>query len=124
MRYLLVFLCVVLTSSCRDSAVHRTTTLDRPTIITRDREARLQPVIRYLDTFVKEHKRLPTEVEFRSATASLNEILILRDRTHKYTASKGAKTETDYMIGIWRADWFHYYKSWDRSFLNGSHEPF
>ena len=54
----------------------------------------------------------------------MDNMLILHDRTNKYAASKGAKSETDYMVGIWRADWFHYYKSWDQSFLNGSDERF
>lgn len=66
--------------------------------------------------------RLPTEGEFRAGTAAMDQMLILRDRTNKYAASKGAKTETDYMVGIWRTDWYHYYKSWDKSFLNASDE--
>ncbi len=90
--------------------------------ISRDREAKLQPVIRYMDTFIHEHHRLPTQDEFRADTAKMDSMLILRDRTDKYAASKGAKSELDYMVGIWRADWNHYYKSWDKSFLNGSDE--
>ena len=49
--------------------------------------------------------------------------LVLRDRTSKYATSKGAKTETDYMVGTWSGESFYYYKSWDRSFLPGSDEP-
>src|SRR5204862_312786 len=76
--------------------------------IGRDREARLQPVIQYMDAFVKEHHRLPTQDEFQVGTKVMDRMLILRDRTDKYAASKGAKSETDYMVGCWRADWFHY----------------
>jgi hypothetical protein len=77
-----------------------------------------------MDSFLQEHNRLPTKKEFRAGTRSIDGMLVLRDRTDKYAASKGAKSETDYMVGIWRADWYHYYKSWDRSFLNGSDERF
>ena len=108
MRYLLL-VCLLCLSSCGDR-------------ISRDREARLQPVIRYMDTFIKEHHRLPTEDEFRVGTKGMDTMLILRDHTDKYAASNGAKSETDYMVGCWRVDWHHYYKSWDKSFLNGSDE--
>lgn len=92
--------------------------------ISKDAEARLEPVIVYMDAFLKKHHRLPTKEEFESGTAKLHGMLILRDRSSPYAASKGAKAETDYMIGTWRADWYHYYKSWDRSFLNGYDERF
>ncbi len=92
--------------------------------ITRDREARLRPVIEYIDAYINKHRELPSEKEFRSATMGMEVSLVLRDRNHKYAASNGAKTDKDYMVGIWRADWYHYYKSWDRSFLNGSDEKF
>src|SRR5438105_2838279 len=90
--------------------------------ISRDREARLQPVIRYTDAFIKEHHRLPTQDEFRADTAKMDSMLILKDRTDKYAARQGAKAELDYMVGTWRADWYHYYKSWDKKFLNGADE--
>jgi hypothetical protein len=99
-----------------------TSAVSGPDRISQDREAKLKPVIAYVDGFIKDHSRLPTAEEFRAATASMAHILILRDRTDPYAASTGAKTDLDYMVGIWRADWFHYYKSWDRSFLNGSDE--
>jgi hypothetical protein len=120
MRYLLLF-CLLFVSSCGDGA---RTTVPNPDRISVDREARLQPVIRYVEGFIKDHQRLPTQDEFRAGTASMDPMLVLRDRTHTYAASHGAKTENDYMVGIWRVDWYHYYKSWDRSFLNGSDEEF
>jgi hypothetical protein len=93
--------------------------------ITKDREARLKPVIEYVTAFVKEKGRLPSSEEFRAAADKMESIpLVLYDRSFPYAASKGARTETDFMIGIWRADWFHYYKSWDHQFLNGSDEKF
>jgi hypothetical protein len=90
--------------------------------ISEDREARLQPVIKYVDGFIKEHHRLPTKDEFETNTAKIDPMLTFKDRSDKYAAKKGAKTELDYMVGIWRADWYHYYKSWDKTFLNGSDE--
>jgi hypothetical protein len=108
----LVLLCLLFLGSCDNRR------------ISRDREARLQPVISFMDNFLQEHHRLPTQNEFSTGTRSLGNMLVLRDRTNKYAASKGAKSETDYMVGIWRADWYHYYKSWDRSFLDGSDEVF
>lgn len=51
-------------------------------------------------------------------------MLVLLDRSNKYAASKGAKEVNDFMVGIWRADWYHYYKSWDKQFLNGYDEDF
>ena len=108
MRYLL-FLCLFCLCACGDR-------------ISRDREARLQPVIGYMDSFIKQHHRLPRQDEFRAGTAAMDSMLIFKDRTDKYAASKGAKSDLDYMVGTWRADWYHYYKSWDKSFLNGSDE--
>jgi hypothetical protein len=110
MRYLLL-LGLVCLCSC-----------DAGDTIGREREARLQPVIRYMDTFIKEYHRLPTQDEFQAGTKGMDRILVLKDHTDKYAAGKGAKSEMDYMVGCWRADWFHYYKSWDKSFLNGSDE--
>lgn len=99
--------------------------LNRDDQIAKNREARLQPVILYLDAFLKDHNQtLPTQDEFRAGTAAMNELLILRNRTHAYARMKGAKTTTDYMVGIGRENWYHYYKSWDRSFLNGCDERF
>lgn len=120
MRYLLL-LCLLFVNSCRDNS---RSTISNPDRISANREVRLQPVIRYMDDFIRDHHRLPTQDEFRAGTASMDTMLVLHDRSHAYTASHGAKTETDYMVGIWRADWYHYYKSWDGSFLNGSDEKF
>jgi hypothetical protein len=117
MRYLPLLVLLFLTS-----CDNRTSAVSGPDRISQDREAKLKPVIAYVDGFIKDHNRVPTAEEFRAATASMDQILILRNRTDPYAASKGARTDLDYMVGIWRADWFHYYKSWDRSFLNGSDE--
>jgi len=75
-----------------------------------------------MDAFIKQHHRLPTQAEFRTGTATIDQVAVLRDHNDKYAASKGAKTDTDYMIGVWRVDWYHYYKSWDKSFINASDE--
>ena len=105
----LALLCCLLLCSCNDR-------------ISQDREARLGPVIAYMDAFISAHHRLPTQDEFQASTASMDPMLVLRDHTDAYAASHGCKAATDYMVGIWRADWYHYYKSWDHSFLNGSDE--
>ena len=91
--------------------------------ISQDREKRLRPVTAYMDTFIRVHHQLPTQNEFQADTATLNPMLVLRDHTDAYAARQGCKADTDYMVGIWRADWYHYYKSWDHSFLKGSDEP-
>jgi hypothetical protein len=118
MRYLFL-VCLLFLSSCGKNP---SSPISNPDRISTDREAKLQPVIRYMDAFIKEHQRLPTQDEFRVDTEKMAWMLVLKDRTDKYAASKGAKSETDYMVGCWRADWYHYYKSWDKSFLNGSDE--
>jgi hypothetical protein len=79
MRYLLLF-CLLFVSSCGDGA---RTTVPNPDRISVDREARLQPVIRYVDGFIKDHQRLPTQDEFRAGTASMDPMLVLRDRTRQ-----------------------------------------
>ncbi|MDB5339051.1 MAG: hypothetical protein JWN70_4670 [Planctomycetaceae bacterium] len=84
-------------------------------------EAQLQPAIRYVEAYLKEHRGLPTESDFIQANEG-NAFFILRRHTDKYAASKGAKSPNDYMIGVWRGEWFHYYKSWDHRFLNATDE--
>jgi len=124
LRVLGVFQClfiagIVLVTSCDNNSSSPTSTRDRISV---DREARLQPAIRYVEAFTKDHQRLPTQNEFRSGTKGMGNEFVLKDHTDKYAASKGAKADTDYMVGVWRADWYHYYKSWDKSFLSGSDE--
>lgn len=90
----------------------------------RKHERRLQPAIAYVDGFLAEHGRLPNSDEFRAWSDQHGGMYTLRDHTHRYAASKGAKEPTDYMAGTWRADWYHYYKSWDRGYVNGGDEDF
>jgi hypothetical protein len=85
-------------------------------------ETELRPVIQYVDTFIKDHKRLPTQDEFRTNELSHSPMFVLRERTNRYAASKGARADTDYMVGDWGGDWFYYYKSWDKTFIDGSDE--
>jgi hypothetical protein len=85
-------------------------------------EASLRPIILYVDGFIQKHHRLPTQEEFHATADKLAWMVEFRDRTYRYAASHGAKNELDYMIGIWRADWFHYYKSWDQKFINAADE--
>ena len=54
--------------------------------------------------------------------AGQNAGFVLLDRSNEYANRKGARAETDYMVGDWGSDWFYYYKSWDRSFIDGSDE--
>lgn len=85
-------------------------------------ETELQPIIARVDTFINERHRLPDYQEFQGMSGDGN--FTLRNRMHKYARSKGATHECDYMVGVWRGEWLHYYKSWDHSFLNGSDEPY
>jgi len=90
--------------------------------ISADSERKLQPVIQFVDSFVKKNGRLPTDSEFHQAADHMAWMVVLRDKHNPYAASKGATNDLDYMAGIWRADWYHYYKSWDKKFLNASDE--
>lgn len=90
--------------------------------ISRDREAKLKPIIQNMDDFIKFNGRLPTSVEFQNSINKMADMAVLRTKDHPYAARKGAKADLDYIVGIWRADWFHYYKSWDHKFLNASDE--
>jgi hypothetical protein len=87
--------------------------------ISAEREAKLKPVIEYVESYLKEHQRLPAENDLYT---KFGPGIVIRDRSYKYAVKNGAKTDTDYMVGAWRADWYHYYKSWDKTFLNGSDE--
>jgi hypothetical protein len=90
--------------------------------ISRESERKLQPVIRFVDGFIKDNGRLPSHEEFHRAADPMAWMVVLRTKDHPYAARKGAKTELDYMAGIWRADWYHYYKSWDHKFINAADE--
>src|SRR4051794_5646332 len=91
----------------------------------REREAELRPVIQYVDAFIGTSHRLPTDQEFQEAARKHGwngTALVIRDKAYPYAASHGAKSNLDYMAGAWRADWYHYYKSWDKQFINASDE--
>jgi hypothetical protein len=90
----------------------------------RKHERRLQPAIAFVEGFLAEHGRLPNAREFDAWSDRHGGMFTLRDHTHRYAASKGAKDPNDYMVGTWRADWYHYYKSWDKTYLNGGDEDF
>ena len=75
-----------------------------------------------MDTFIGDHHRLPTQEEFYAADHFAKARFVLLDCSSLYAARKGARAETDYMVGGWGSDWFYYYKSWDHSFLEGSDE--
>jgi len=90
--------------------------------ISADRERKLQPVIQFVDSFIKKNGRLPTDSEFHQAADQMAWMVVLRDKHYPYAASKGATNDLDYMAGIWRTDWYHHYKSWDKKFLNASDE--
>lgn len=85
-------------------------------------ESKLQPVIQYMEDFIKQNGRLPTDTEFHKDADKLAWMVVLRDRSNSYASLHGAKSELDYMVGIWSSEWFYYYKSWDRGFLNASDE--
>ena len=90
--------------------------------ISRDREAKMKPVIKYVEEFIKNNGRLPTYEEFHNTADKMAWMVVLRTKDHPYAARKGAKKDLDYMVGMWRADWYHYYKSWDHKFLNATDE--
>lgn len=84
-------------------------------------EAQLQPVIQYVETFIKEHGRLPTQREFHTKAEEEKWWMVeLHQGESGFAQAEGAKKETDYIAGIWRGEWSLYYKSWDRSFFEGS----
>lgn len=89
----------------------------------RKHEKRLKPAITFVEGTLKSQRRLPTQDEFRKwKETQPRGMYTLRDRTDEYAASKGATNVNDYMVGTWRADWYHYYKSWDGKYLNASDE--
>ena len=88
-------------------------------------EAKLRPIIAYVDAFVGEHHRLPAQAEFHPGDEQTRLAgFVLLDRSNAYAASKGARAENDYMVGVWNGDFFYYYKSWDHSFIPGADEDF
>lgn len=89
----------------------------------RKHERRLQPAIAFVEETLTEKGRLPTHEEFFQWNEQNRGMFTLRDCSSRYAKSKGAKGINDYMVGVWRADWYHYYKSWDKSYLNASDEP-
>jgi hypothetical protein len=90
--------------------------------ISRDSEHKLRPIIQYVEDFRKDTGRLPTDEEFHRTADSMAWMVVLRTKEDSYAARNGAKTSLDYMVGIWRADWYHYYKSWDHEFMSAADE--
>ena len=46
----------------------------------------------------------------------------LLDMTDPYAQSKGAIHTNDYLLGTWKGDWYHFYKSWDKKYYDGYDE--
>ena len=85
--------------------------------------SRLAPGIAYIDQYIDQHDKLPTQREFQTwAEKSGAHMLIIWDRNHEYAAKHGAKTETDYMLGTWMSEWYFYYKSWDGNYVYAQDE--
>jgi len=88
-----------------------------------ERERRLKPAIAFVEKTIETKGRLPNRNEFtRWEESQSGWIYTLWDRTDEYAARKGATNANDYMVGVWRADWFHYYRSWDGRYLDASDE--
>lgn len=85
-------------------------------------EKELEPVIGFVDHFIKGNGRLPSDEEFHQTADKLAWMVVLRDKSHGYAAGKGARGEMDYMVGIWTGEWYYYFQSWDRQFINASDE--
>jgi hypothetical protein len=90
--------------------------------ISSEHETALKPVIKFVDEFIAKNHRLPTDHEFHETADKMAWMVVLRDNSYPYAASHGATSKLDYMVGSWRADWYHYYKSWDKQFINASDE--
>ncbi len=69
----------------------------------RKHERRLQPAIAFVERTLAELGRLPTQDEFYEWRKQVPGMYVLRDRSSRYAASKGAKEVNDYMVGVWRA---------------------
>ena len=86
---------------------------------------RLAPAKAFVERFLRDRGRIPTQDEFRqwgNTKGGEHGMFTLRDHTDPYAAKQGAKGTNDYMVGTWRADWYYYYKSWDKQYLDGSTE--
>lgn len=96
----------------------------KPVGLDNDQKARqwLKPAIEFVEGFLAEHERLPTEKEFDAWNEKRPHHYNLRDRSHPYAASKGASGRNDYMVGVWRGEWTLYYKSWDKTYYDAQDE--
>jgi hypothetical protein len=90
---------------------------------------RLTPAIEFVEQFLAEHKRIPTEAEFYAWNKDVlknkwkrHHHYAFRDRSHPYAVSKGAKGPNDYMVGYWRSEWHLYYRSWDKTYFDAHDE--
>ena len=84
----------------------------------------MKPAIAFLEKFKTENGRVAGQDELqRWADGNGQQYwFVVRDAAYPYSVTHGASEDNDYMVGIWRAEWFHYYKSWDRQFINADDE--
>lgn len=84
---------------------------------------RLKPSIAFIESIIQSQNRLPTQNEFHDwMDMDEHRMFVLRDRSDRYAQEHGAKNVNDYMVGTWIADWYYYYKSWDKKYFDGVKE--
>lgn len=72
------------------------------------------PIVDYVVTFRKDKGRLPTEIEFRtwSDIAYENKLIDYHSKKPDFIDDWG-KEGHDFLVGVWRGEWIHYYSTWD-----------
>lgn len=77
-------------------------------------QTRLLPVADFVKKFRIDHGRLPAQREFRKWAQSTEYQKSANYFSMKPKDFRGwGEIGSDFMIGIWRGEWFEYYQSWD-----------
>ncbi len=74
----------------------------------------LIPIADYVVDFRTSYERLPSEEEFRKWSNAVyeNKLIDYHIKRPSFVNDWG-KDGHDFLIGMWRSGWIHYYRSWD-----------
>ena len=75
---------------------------------------RLNPIINSVDRFIEKNGRCPDYTEFQNMTTehahfNCNPVIIKK---------LGGNNKNDYIVGVWRTDWYYCYQSWNKKYFD------
>ncbi len=81
---------------------------------------KFSPIISYIETFNTQNRRYPNEVEFenwKTRNGLENRAIFLFQGTMPKELEKQIKTNTQYIISIWRGEWDMFYIAQEKRFF-------